>query len=219
VDTAAFLDALGRAFVSFPHDETPRDPLFERILAEVGGLAKPNNLALIAAATSVLPNGESYVEAGSLKGASLIAASYGKDGDFVGIDDFSMAEGNRKRLAANLEAFGCAHATVLEGDVFDVLRSGALGDRRVGIYYYDAGHSFEEQVAGLRLIEPYLADEALLIVDDTDWERVERAVDAYLAAQPDATALLRIDGKDRGAPHWWEGMRVLAWKRPSRTAA
>src|SRR5919198_1520913 len=97
---ASLLDALHDAFDDFPNDPAPRDPLYERILAEVGGLAKPNNLALIAAAASSLDAGESYVEAGSFKGASLIAAACGKDGEFVGIDDFSMEEGSRDRLTA-----------------------------------------------------------------------------------------------------------------------
>jgi hypothetical protein len=208
-----FLDALRGAFDDFPNDESPRDPLFERILAEVGGLARPNNLALIGAAASALGVGESYVEAGSFKGASLIAASYGNQGDFVGIDDFSMEAGSRDLLDANLAAFGCMHAVVLEGDVFEVLRGRALEGRRVGVYYYDAAHGREQQLEGLRLVEPYLADEALLIVDDSDWERVSLAVDDYLAGQPAARELLRVDGKSRGAPQWWEGMRVLSWHR------
>jgi hypothetical protein len=211
VDAAAFLDALHGAFDDFPHDAAPRDPLYARILDDVGGLAKPNNLALIAAATSALPTGESYVEAGSFKGASLIAASHGKQGDFVGIDDFSMGDHGRASLDANLAAYGCTHAQVVEGDLFEVLRSGALAGRRVGVYYYDAAHGYQEHLDGLRLVEPYLADEALLIVDDTDWEQVERAVDDYLAARPKAREVLRVEGKDRGAPHWWEGMRALVY--------
>jgi predicted O-methyltransferase YrrM len=213
MDTAAFTDALSRAFNDFPNDETPRDPFYERILEEIGGLARPNNLALIGAATQTLGDAESYVEAGSFKGASLIAASHGKQGDFVGIDDFSMGKASRDRLRDNLDAFGCAHATVLEGDVFDVLATGALAGRCIGVYYYDAAHEFEQQLKGLRLVEPYLTDEALLIVDDTDWDVVERAVDEYLATQPHAEELFRIDGKSRGVPHWWEGVRVLAWKQ------
>jgi len=212
VDTAAFAAALPRSFDDFPRSQTPRDPLFEEILGKLGGLAKPNNLALLATATTLLPEGESYVELGSFKGASLVAASYGKQGDFVGIDDFSMGEGGRALLEENLAAFGCGHVTIIEGDALETLRSGALAGRRVGIYYYDAGHSYEEQLDGLRLVEPYLADEALLIVDDTDWERVERAVRDYLAAQPRAEELLRLDGKDRGQPWWWEGVTVLRWR-------
>ena len=50
-----------------------------------------------------------------------------------------------------------------------------------------------------------------MIVDDTDWDDVERAMDDYLAAQPRARRILTIDGKSRGQPQWWEGVQVLVW--------
>jgi len=145
-----------------------------RFLEDVGGLARENNLALLNLAASLLGRGESYVEVGSFKGLSLIAAMLGNAGDFVGIDDFSLGGGNRRRLDANLRRYGLAGHTILEGDAFTLLRQGALGARRVGVYYYDAAHDYRSQMRGLRLIEPYLADDALLIVDDTDWNQVAR---------------------------------------------
>ena len=57
-----------------------------------------------------------------------------------------------------------------------------------------------------------LSPGALIIVDDTDWEQVERAMDDYLAEQPRARRILSIDGKDRGFPQWWEGMQALVWE-------
>ena len=57
---------------------------------------------------------------------------------------------------------------------------------------------------------------ALLIVDDTDWERVARAIDDYLASQPRARRILQIDGEDFGAPHWWCGMQVSRLGRIER---
>ncbi len=93
--------------------------------------------------------------------------------------------------------------------------AGALAGRTVGVYYYDAAHSHEAQLEGLRMIEPYLAEPALLVVDDSDWEQVGRATRDYLAAQPRARLLLEIPGKTRGLPHWWEGVQVLAWSRGS----
>jgi predicted O-methyltransferase YrrM len=189
---------------------TEADPLYAEVLEQVGGLAQPLNLALVAAAAACLEPGESYVEVGSFKGASLIAASRAWDGEVVGIDDFSMGEGSRELLERNLERFG-GHAEIIEGDAFELLRGGALAGRRVGVYYYDAAHDYESQVEGLRLIEPYLAERALLIVDDSDWERVERAIADYLAAQPRARKLVHLEGKERGHPEWWEGVTVLAW--------
>jgi protein O-GlcNAc transferase len=181
---------------------------FAEILEAVPGLAQPNNLALLNVAARCLDEGESYVEVGTYHGTSLIAAMLGNKGDFVALDNWSLGDGSREQLERNLERYGLT-ATLLEGDAFETLRSGALAGRSVGVYYYDNGHEYEQQLDGMRLIEPYLASPALVIVDDTDWERVERAVDDYLEQQPRATEILSLDGKDRGHPEWWEGMRIL----------
>ena len=52
---------------------------------------------------------------------------------------------------------------------------------------------------------------ALVIVDDTDWDHVDRAMDDYAAEQPRARRILTLEGSSRGAPQWWEGMQVFAW--------
>src|SRR5262249_22558135 len=138
------------------------------------------------------------------------------------IDNFSFPEGSvkgrelpaasRAALEANLARFGVGNASVIEGDALGVLRSDALADRTVGVFYYDACHDTEVTVESLRLVEPHLAEQALLTVDDTDWERVGQAVEDYLAGQPRARRLFDIAGADHGQPWWWEGMVVLAWR-------
>ena len=184
---------------------------FEEILEAVPGLAKPNNLALLNVAARCRAPGESYVEVGTYRGTSLVAAHIGNDGAFVALDNWSLGDGSREQLEANLARYGL-DATLIEGDAFESLRSGRI-EGPVGVYYYDNGHEYEQQLEGMRLIEPYLAPDALVIVDDTDWEKVERAVDDYLAEQPCATEIFSADGKDRGHPEWWEGMRVLRFTR------
>jgi len=213
VDTARFARELPALFDDFPTSPEPRGRRFDDVLEAVPGLAKENNLALVNLAASLVPAGERYVEVGTFRGTSLISALRGNDDlDAVAIDDFSFSEASREQLEANLERFGVAgRPTILEGDFHEVLTGGALSERSVGVYYYDAGHSYEDQLDGLRLIEPYLADEALVIVDDSDWERVERADRDFLASQSRAQLLLDIPGKDKGFPHWWEGVHVIAW--------
>jgi predicted O-methyltransferase YrrM len=212
MDIERFRRGLDERFDDFPRSEVPRDLRFAEILDAVPGLARANNLALLNAAASCLEAREAYVEVGTYRGTSLIAAMPDNDAEFVAIDDWSLGDGSREQLDRNLDRFGFAgRPEIIEGDAFETLRSGRLAGRAVGVYYYDNGHEYEQQLEGLRLIEPYLVTPALVIVDDTDWERVERAVEDYLAQQPRATEILRIDGKDRGSPHWWEGMRVLRW--------
>jgi len=212
VDPRRFARELPRLFDDYPRSEHPRDRRFAPILAEVGGLARENNLALLNLAASLLDDGESYVEVGSFKGLSLIAAMLGNEGDFVGIDDFSMGEGSRKRCEVNLRRYDLSGYTLLEGDAFALLRGGALAGRRIGVYYYDAAHDYESQAEGLRLVELYLAEDALVIVDDTDWDQVARAMRDYLAGRPRAELLVELGGKDRGQPWWWEGVQVVRWR-------
>ena len=210
MDVQGFAAKLPLGFDSFP-DGGALDPRFGEILEAVPGLAAVNNLALINVAASCLAPGESYVEAGTFKGTSLIAAMLDNSGDFVAIDNFSMGDGSPELVRANLDRFRLGPVTILEGDTADVLRGGALAERRIGVFYYDAAHSYEAHVDALRLIEPYLADEALLIVDDSDWEQVGRATRDYLADQPRARMLFDIKGDSHGQPDWWKGVHVLAW--------
>jgi hypothetical protein len=221
VDPARFAAQLPGLFDDFPRSEHPRGRRFDDVVAGVPNLAMENTLALVNLAASLLGPGESYVEAGTYMGASLIAAARGNEAaDLIAIENFrfgpmevegrSLPAVGRPALEANLERFGVG-ATILEGDTFAVLGGDALGGRSVGVFYYDACHDYEPQLEALRLVEPYLAEPALVIVDDSDWQQVQDALRDYLAGQPRARLLVEIGGSDHGQPQWWSGMAVLAW--------
>jgi predicted O-methyltransferase YrrM len=213
VDAGRFLDELPRLFEDFPGSEHPLDRRFQPVAEEVENLARENNLALLNLAAACLERDEAYVEVGVFHGASLISAMLGNEGKrFVGIDSFAFRDATLEKVHENLARFGLTPPEILVGDAFELVPRGALGDVSIGVWYYDAAHSYEAQVEGLRIAEPWLAPGALVIVDDTDWDRVTEAMDAYLAEQPRARRVLTLDGKSRGAPQWWEGMQVLAWE-------
>jgi predicted O-methyltransferase YrrM len=213
MDAERFIAGLPELFDDFPRSVHPRDRRFERLLAEVENLASENVLALLNHAASCLEPDEAYVEVGVYHGASLVAALTGnEDRRVVAIDGFEFRDASLEQVEANLERFGVPRPEILVGDVFELVPEGALAGTRVGVWYYDAAHDYEAQVAGLRIAEPLLVPGALMIVDDTDWDRVERALDDYLAQQPRARRILTLDGKERGAPQWWEGMQALVWE-------
>lgn len=222
MDVERFVAELPDLFDDFPRSPRPRGRRFDDVLASVPNLAEENVLALLNLAASLLSPGESYVEVGAYYGASLVAAMRANVGDFVAIDAFTfqpsevrgriLPAASRAGLEETLRRFGADRATILEGDAFALLERGSLGDRRVGVYYYDGSHAYEHQLRGLRAIEPWLAQEALLVVDDHDWEQVARATRDYLADEPRARLLVEIGGADRGQPWWWEGVAVLGWR-------
>ena len=212
MDADRFLRELPALFEDFPSSEHPLDRRFEPIVGEVTNLASENVLALLNLAASLVGPDEAYVEVGVYHGASLIASMLGNDGKrFVGIDSFGFRDASLEGVEANLVRFGLPRPELVVGDVFELVPQGALGDTRIGLWYYDASHSYDAQIEGLRIAEPFLVPGALVIVDDTDWDDVDRAMDDYLAAQPRARRILTIDGKSRGQPQWWEGVQVLVW--------
>jgi predicted O-methyltransferase YrrM len=195
----------------FPVSPHPRDRRLREIIASVPGLTAENNLALLNLAAGLLGPNEVYVEIGSLAGASIVGAALGNEAEFIAIDDFSHPSASRSEFLATVRRFGVDRVMLLEGDAFELLASGALAGRRVGVYYYDALHSYEPQLRALTLIEPYLAERALIVVDDGDWHEVDAAVHDYVERQEKARKLFAIPGKDYGQPFWWEGVCVLAW--------
>ena len=212
MDADRFLAELPRLFEDFPQSEHPRDRRLRPVADDVENLARENNLALLNLAAACLEGDEAYVEIGVFHGASLIAAMLGNEGKpFVGIDSFAFRDASLDRIHANLARFDLVPPEIVVGDAFELVPAGALGDVSIGVWYYDAAHSYQAQLEGLRIAEPLLVSGALVIVDDTDWDDVARALDDYIAEQPRARRLLTLDGKSRGAPQWWEGMQVLAW--------
>jgi predicted O-methyltransferase YrrM len=212
VDSARFLRELPGLYDDFPRSEHPRDRRFQPIVDQVENLTTENILALLNLAAACLEPDEAYVEVGVLYGASMVAAMLGnEDHRFIGIDNFSLWEGSLEQVEANLARFGLSPPELLVGDVFELVPAGALEGASVGVWYYDANHSYEAQIEGLRIAEPLLVPGALMIVDDTDWTDVERAMDDYLESQPGARRALTLEGKERGAPQWWEGVQVLVW--------
>ena len=212
MDADRFLAELPRLFADYPRSEHPLDRKLAPIAEEVENLARENNLALLNLAARCLGPGEAYVEVGVFHGASLIAAMLGNEGKrFVGIDSFEFRDASLEKVEANLARYGLELPEIVVGDAFELVPAGALEDVVIGVWYYDASHSYEAQLEGLRIAEPHLAPGALVIVDDTDWDDVDRAMDDYVASQTRARRVLTIDGKSRGAPQWWEGMQVLVW--------
>ena len=212
MDPRRFASELPGRFADFPNSRRPGGVRFDDVIAGVENLSTENNLALLNLAAALLEPGEAYVEVGCYAGASLIGAMRGNEGrDFVAIDDFAWV--GRERVEANLERFGASGASIIAGDAFEVLESDALDGRAVGVLFWDADHSHDGQLRGLRLIEPRLARKALVIVDNADGAAVRRAVEDWLREQPRASPLLEIAGRTHGAPWWHDGVRVLAWDR------
>jgi predicted O-methyltransferase YrrM len=210
MDVDRLMVQLPALFDDYPASPHPSDRRFDDIIAGVPNYSTENVLALLNLAASLLAPTESYVEVGSYAGASLIGAMRGnEERDLVAIDRFDWVR--REHFEATLASFGSTGATIIEGDAFDVLDSELLGGRRIGVLFWDADHTHEGQLRGLRAVERHLAPGALVICDNADGVGVLGAVDEWLQESSRAQLVLDLGGHRRGQPWWHDGIRAVRW--------
>jgi predicted O-methyltransferase YrrM len=221
----AFRTELPRAFdgdLAAPH---PRDRRFRALLADVPGMATESKLALLSLAAAHLEPGEAYLEVGSFKGLSLIGAMLGNQhAPFYAIEnflEFNLDSGaTRDELLGNLDRWvDRERLRLLEGDCFRLLRRERLLKAPVGVYFYDGAHGRLPHYLALGVAEPWLADRALVVVDDASWPMVARATERYLAAHPGYELLFDLAAEREEDPRWWNGLRVYGFRRPPGQAA
>ncbi len=221
----AFQAELRSAFagdLSAPH---PLDRRFLALLEDVRGMATECKLALLNLAAAQLGPGEAYLEVGTFKGLSLIGAMLGNQhGRFYAIENFLEfnldPQASRAELLGNLARWvDPDRVELLEGDCFRLLRRKRLLDAPVGVYFYDGAHGRLPHYLALGAAERWLADEALVVIDDASWPMVARATERYLGAHPGYELLLDLAAEREEDPRWWNGLRVYAFRRPPAAPA
>jgi hypothetical protein len=83
----------------------------------------------------------------------------------------------------------------------------------VGVYFYDGAHTGLAHWLALAVVEPLLADEALVLVDDASWPMVRRATDRFVVGRDGWEVLLDLAATRQDDPVWANGLLVLRYRR------
>jgi predicted O-methyltransferase YrrM len=219
VDVQSFASALPGLFGGDLAAERPLDGRFRQLMDDVPGMSSENKLALLNLAGSLLPPGEAYLEVGSWKGLSIIAAALGNDSShFYAIESFrgfgvDRLE-SRNELQTNLERWNVSdRVSLIVDNAFRSLRRRDSIMQPIGVFFYDGSHDRLAHYLALGMAEPVLADEALVIIDDSSRPVVGRTTDLYVRTHPGYTLLFDLDARHEADPRWWNGIRVYAFRR------
>lgn len=218
--TAIFFDTLPTRFCGDPATSEPTDERWASIAESVGGYTTPNELAVLNLAASLLPPDEAYLEVGTFKGRSLCAAVQGNtESTFVAIENFREfgmdGQEARAELLTNIDTHAeNARLSLHDGDAFALIGRAGILDRPVGVYFYDGEHTLLAHYLALAVVEPVLADEALVLVDDASWPLVQRAHRLYLERHPGWSVAARWDATRADDPRWANGLHALVYRRP-----
>ena len=193
----------------------PSDRSLSNILKQVPGMATENKLALLNAAVGALGENEVYVEVGCYKGASIVGAARGNPGArMFACDNFSQFDGVAEALRHTLEAHTApGQVTFHDLDFRSFFTNAPWRPARIGAYFYDGGHSFRDQYDGVALALPYLADDAIIIVDDTNKRAARSANQLVARAVPGFELILDLRTAGNHSPTWWNGIQVYRYQR------
>lgn len=220
MDTAAFLREL-------PDQYDDRDVVgggaqdsrFEEIADSTQGFTTPKEMALLNLAVRLLPPGETYLEVGTFQGRSLCGAMLGAEqGRFHAVENFlefgMLGQSARQALHTNLARWTRPDLLTLhEGDCFEVLRTPNTVPDPVGVYFYDGAHTALTHWLALAVVEPLLADRALVVVDDAAWPLVRKATESYIRRRPWWRVLHELRPQADDDPDWANGVMILEFRR------
>lgn len=219
MQTSRLFAALADAFDADPQSSDPVDPRWKELGDQVAGYTGPNELAVLHHAVELLPDDEAYLEVGTFKGRSLVAAAQRNEGKtcyaMENFLEFGMAgEEARAELMHNLQVYaGKADIHLLEGDAFELMATKGAIDKPIGVYFYDGEHTLLSHYLALAVVEPLLADEALVLIDDASWPVVQRAHRLFLRRHPGWSIARTWDAEHADDPRWSNGMHALVFRR------
>ncbi len=193
---------------------------YKDVMIDVQGMSTPSNMHLLNLAVRCLAPGECYLEVGTWRGRTLIGALLGNDAYGVAIDDDSMDAHDEDERSSkdvwyeNVKRFDMeGRARYVDGSIPVVWKW--LDVPPVGVYLFDGDKATEEAAfAGLIGVLPFLANEALIFVDDANVLEIRQAVHKFELSHP--TQLLKfmdIPTPGNCWPAFWNGVMALAWKR------
>lgn len=153
---------------------------FHVLRMATGGLSSPKTAKIINYASKCCGVEDAYVEIGTYSGYTLCAAGYQTLTTCVGIDDLSMEdfcrpEQNeemkvkiRELIKTNLSRLhNQKNMMFIERDFRTIEKLMFQPDsKKIGVFYIDGFHDYEQTKRAFEWGEPQFADEAIIIMDD-----------------------------------------------------
>ena len=114
----------------------------------------------------------SYLEIGTFKGSTACSALYQNQRSAILVDNWSEFGGPKMTAFTNLSKF-CPESNIqFVESTFEKFYSTPI-DNKIFLYFYDGGHSLEEQRMAVTLIDSLHFEYLIFVVDDFSWETVK----------------------------------------------
>ena len=173
-----------------------------------------------------LKDDECYLEVGVYQGLSLlsVANEIGSKTAY-GVDNFAFfdSEGNNLNIInERITKLNLENVKLINSDYEDAMEDLAshIGKKKVGVYFIDGPHDYRSQLMCLMLIKPFLSENAIIIIDDSNYRHVRLANSDFLQTHPEFK--LFFESYTPSHPHnmteeneaiarkgWWNGVNII----------
>jgi predicted O-methyltransferase YrrM len=173
-----------------------------------------------------LSENECYLEVGVFQGLTLLSVAKAmKVGEAYGIDNFAFFDkkGENYSIVKNrIKSLDIDNAVIINMDYEDALEQlgNHIGEKKVGVYFVDGPHDYRSQLMCLELVKPFLARNAVIIVDDSNYRHVRQANRDFLTINPNFKLIyeaytgchphnMTTKQESEARKGWWNGANVI----------
>lgn len=190
-----------------------KSKLTDEVIDSVGGYISPNNRHLLNNLGAISKH---YYEIGSHVGSSLISTAYDNNNleSATGCDNFSLFDENhnaKRDFFQHCDWYIKDRYELLEKDCFIVTKEDL--PYPIDLFFSDGAHDFESQRRAITYTAKFLADEAVIVVDDFSWEEPNggtmkglKEIDFDIVYAATLDSGVRSDCGERG---FWNGIAIF----------
>lgn len=181
-------------------------------LHEVSNVPRMSTLAIgaiINYGVHAMDPGVSFLNVGVWNGFTFLSGLAGNpEKKCIGIDNFSEFYGPKEQFLERFNRIKSNNHFFYDMDYEEYFKEYHQGE--IGFYIYDGEHSYRNQLRGLEIAEPFFSQNAVILVDDTNWEDPRNATMDFIRESQNRYRIV-FDQRthENGHPTYWNGILIL----------
>ena len=216
MDYQRFISQLPSLYANWGQNTVYPNAQFQEVLNYVKGMTTANVVQLLNFAVECMEEDEVYCEVGCFQGATLIGALLGHPNKMAyAVDNFSennTFEDSLDKLTENLLAYDLTDQVFFcnqDFEQFFLSLQEMQSEDRIGAYFYDGASDYRSVLMGLLLVKHFLADRALIIVNNSFSQAAEQAVWDFIATSGKSQLLLELPASKNSS--FGNGLQIISW--------
>ncbi|AFZ14220.1 Tetratricopeptide TPR_2 repeat-containing protein [Crinalium epipsammum PCC 9333] len=191
----------------------PKSPEFTQLLAQLQDTTSTSIMQLLHCAIDCITDDEVYCQIGGITAAHLIGALINHPDQIAYAADNSFdLEQKFEQFSENLSLFNLDEQVIFTPqdweEFFRELRE-IQPEMKIGVFVYVGAQDYRSQLLPLLLVKPFLADQAIIIIEGSNFSTAQQAHWDFLAATPQTQLLLNLPATASG--NWGKGLHIFSW--------